>query len=77
MNTTVPSRFRKRNQCWSRYNRALTQRGSITLYMGSDVEQKWDAGCRDGARGRPEVYPDAVIHLGLVLQQVYRLSTAA
>ena len=60
-----------------RYNRALTQRGSITLYMGSDVEQKWDAGCRDGARGRPEVYPDAVIHLGLVLQQVYRLSTAA
>jgi len=73
MNTIVPFRFRKRNPCWPQYHRALTQRGSLTLYLGSDVEQKWAAGCKDGARGRPEVDPDAVIQLGLVLQQVYRL----
>ena len=45
MNTSPQSRFRKRNQSWAQYNRALTQRGNLTLYLGSDVEQKWAAGC--------------------------------
>ena len=31
MNTILQSRYRKRNQPWSQYNRALTQRGSLGL----------------------------------------------
>lgn len=61
---------------WAHYNRALRQRGSLTVYLVADVEQQWrqPAVVDDGrGLGRPQVYPEAVILLGLVLQQVYRL----
>jgi hypothetical protein len=58
---------------WSNYNRALPQRGALTVYLGDDVEQTWREGAPTGSVGRPEVFPDAVILLGLVFQQVYRL----
>jgi hypothetical protein len=56
------------------YNRELANRGSLTVYIGDDLASKWTS--TEGAaagRGRPVVYPDQVILLGLVLQQVYRL----
>ena len=65
---------RKGKYDWKRYNRSLAKRGSLTLYIGNDMERKWtqeDAG--SGSPGRPIVYPQAVIMLALVLQQVYRL----
>ena len=43
------------------------------MYLGDDVERTWREGAPTGNVGRPDVYPDAVILLGLVLQQVYRL----
>ena len=58
---------------WKTYNLALRQRGSLTVYLGSDLERPWGAPLAGGERGRPLVYPEAVIALGLVLQQVYRL----
>jgi hypothetical protein len=58
---------------WSDYNRALTQRGALSVYLGDDLERTWREGAPTGTAGRPEVYPDTVILLGLVLQQVYRL----
>ena len=41
--------------------------------MGEDIASRWSQPVRTGGLGRPLVYPDAVIQLGLVLQQVYRL----
>jgi hypothetical protein len=65
----------KQEMHWKEYNRELANRGSLTVYLGSDLESKW-AEPREaiGAkRGRPPVYPDPVIMLGLLLQQIYRL----
>ena len=65
----------KQKMNWNKYNRELANRGSLTVYMGDDLASKW-ADCRKyrpASRGRPIVYPDQAILLGLVLQQVYRL----
>jgi hypothetical protein len=60
---------------WNRYNRELANRGSLTVYLGDDLASKWVEcrKCRTGGRGRPFVYPDAVVMMGLLLQQVYHL----
>jgi hypothetical protein len=73
MNASLVGLF-KQKMHWGKYNRALASRGSLTVYLGVDLASKWAS--NDGAaadRGRPAVYPDQVILLGLVLQQVYRL----
>jgi hypothetical protein len=60
---------------WKKYNNELTNRGSLTVYLGDDPASKWaEAGeSAPPNQGRPVVYPDQVIQLGLLLQQVYRL----
>jgi hypothetical protein len=62
----------KQKMLWKKYNRELADRGSLTIYLGDDLASKW-ASNNAADRGRPEVYPDPVILLGLILQQVYRL----
>jgi hypothetical protein len=62
----------KQKMHWKKYNRELADRGSLTIYLGDDLASKW-ASNNAADRGRPEVYPDPVILLGLILQQVYRL----
>jgi hypothetical protein len=73
MNTIPRPATAKQVPHWKAYNRALRQRGSLTVYLGADVERQWGQPAATGERGRPLVYPEAVIALGLVLQQVYRL----
>jgi len=64
----------KQKMHWNKYNRELVNRGSLTVFLGDDLESKWASGERSTAdRGRPIVYPDQVVLLGLLLQQVYRL----
>src|ERR1700677_4785131 len=60
---------------WSHYNRELVNRGSLTVHFGDDLAVKWvDYRERGkGSRGRPVVYPDQVVLLGLLLQQIFRL----
>ena len=52
----------------------MANRGSITVYLGDDLAARWAERCEYGPadRGRPVVYPDEVILLGLLLQQIYR-----
>jgi hypothetical protein len=47
----------------------------LTVYLDNDIASKWAEGRerRPLDRGRPIVYPDQGILLGLLLQQVYRL----
>ena len=73
MHTVALPRSGKHVPHWKAYNRALRQRGSLTVYLGSDLERKWGQPLATGERGRPLVYPEPVIALGLVLQPVYRL----
>jgi len=65
----------KQKMHWKRYNRELANRGSLTVYLGNDLASKWVECSASGTRkrGRPIVYPDQVVLLGLLLQQVYRL----
>jgi hypothetical protein len=59
---------------WNKYNRELANRGSLTLYLGDDLASKWASNEHSTPEcGRPVVYPDQVILLGLFLQQIYRL----
>ncbi|MEI6723958.1 MAG: IS5 family transposase [Betaproteobacteria bacterium] len=47
--------------------------GASPFISAPDLERKWGQPVAAGDRGRPPVYPDAVIQPGVVLQQVYRL----
>jgi hypothetical protein len=57
------------------YNHELANQGSFTVCLRDDLAFKWAERCECGPanRGRPVVYPDPVIVLGLLLQQIYRL----
>ena len=46
---------------------------AASRFISATIGRTWRQPLATGERGRPLVYPDGVIHLGLVLQQVYRL----
>lgn len=68
------TRYRLKN--WSKYNRFLVQRGSITLYFSPDVLKKWKSQIR-GKRGRPQTYSDEMILCALMLREVFDLPLRA
>jgi hypothetical protein len=73
MNAPIIGLF-KQKMDWKKYNHELANRGSITVYLGDDLAARWASNESATAdRGRPVVYPDQVILLGLLLQQIYRL----
>lgn len=64
--------MRKRN--WSKYNKDLVKRGSITFFIDPDaLEQKVEK----NKRGRPRLFSHPMIQLLLVLKIQYRLSYRA
>ena len=62
-------RYRTTN--WSEYNQALTQRGSLTLWI--DPNLTWRAP-RSGKRGRQQTYSDEAIQFCLTLKVVFGLA---
>jgi hypothetical protein len=59
---------------WEKYNHELVNQGSLTVYLGDDLASMWTS--NEGAAahwGRSTVYPDRVVQLGLLPQQIYRL----
>ncbi len=66
--------FRYRIRNWPEYDRALANRGRLTLWVDQDAIAAWRyTGPSDG-RGRPRVYADAAIECALVLKSVFHLS---
>jgi hypothetical protein len=65
------TKYRLRN--WREYNRALVQRGSLTLWITEDVVQMWHAIERGHKRGHPRTYSDTAIVTMATLQEVYHL----
>lgn len=57
---------------WGDYNRALEQRGSLTIWFSAEAIEKWIAhkGCK---RGRPFLYSDDAILCALMLKAVYHV----
>jgi len=58
----------KQKMRWKTYNHELANRGSLIVWLGDDVASKWASNeSIEKDRGRPVVYPDQVILLGLEL----------
>jgi hypothetical protein len=63
--------YRIRN--WQHYNKALTERGSLTLWLDTRATETWlDHDCPT-RRGRRRTYTDAAILCALLLREVYHL----
>lgn len=65
------TRYRLRN--WREYNRALVQRGSLTVWITEDVGQTWHAPEAKNKRGHPRTYTDTAIATMATLQEIYHL----
>jgi len=65
------ARYRLRN--WGEYNRALVQRGSLTLWFSAEVLTVWRNSERTGKRGHPRTYSDTAMATMATLQEIYHL----
>lgn len=63
--------YRIRN--WQQYNKALIQRGSLTLWIDSRSANTWLDSSSPERRGRRRTYTDAAILSALLLREAYRL----
>jgi hypothetical protein len=57
---------------WPEYNKALRQRGDITIWFTEEALAAWHP-AKTGARGRPLEYSDLAIETALFIRQVFRL----
>ena len=67
--------YRLRN--WPDYNKALTRRGSLTLWVGADALEAWHDHERSGRRGCPRTYSATAILTMAMLSEVYGLPLRA
>jgi hypothetical protein len=58
---------------WRKYNEGLKQRGSLRLWIKSDIAEKWKYG-GDKKRGGQQEYTDMAIELCLIVRKVYHLA---
>jgi IS5 family transposase len=63
--------YRLRN--WQEYNRALAQRGSLTVWFSTEVLSVWQKTERTGKPGHPQTYSDTAIEAMATLQEIYHL----
>jgi len=61
---------------WPEYNRALVNRGSLTIWF-EDSPEKWLETQKTGLKGRPRMYSDQAILCALVIQAVFHLPLRA
>ena len=59
---------------WKEYNKALKQRGSLTFWIGNDLEQKWYEAGSFRKRGRPLLYSDSCMTILATLRHVFKLA---
>jgi len=65
------TQYRVRN--WSKYNQALINRGSITLWLSEDVIESWINTEKTGKRGRSHTYADVAVECMLLIRNVFSL----
>jgi hypothetical protein len=62
---------------WKDYNTALRQRGSLTVWFSEDILSQWQNPKRNGQRGKPRFYTDALILCLATLGEVDHLPLRA
>lgn len=68
MSSWTPTSYKTQN--WAEYNRALKQRGSLSIWF--DAEMAWEAQ-PSGRRGRQQAYSDAAIQACLTIKVLFGL----
>jgi hypothetical protein len=68
MSSWTPTNYKTKN--WSHYNRALKQRGSLSIWF--DAEMAWEAK-PSGFKGRQQAYSDAAIQACLIMKVLFGL----
>ena len=69
---TTPSSKRYRIKNWKEYNKALVQRGSLTLWVNEDTVQSWYETALPCKPGSPRTYSDLAIQCCLTFRALYR-----
>ena len=59
---------------WPEYNRALVQRGSITIWIEDEALKNWFCKTSTGRAGRPETYSNDAILMLLILRERFGLT---
>jgi len=62
---------------WSKYNKSLVNRGSITLWLSPEAVKSWKAKKVKGRSGRPFQYSDNAILTATIIRHVFKLSLRA
>ena len=62
--------YRIRN--WSEYNKALIERGSISIWIDEKAVKGWFSSYHTCRAGRPATYSDEAILMILILREVYK-----
>lgn len=75
MTKQTETKYRIRN--WKDYNRALIQRGSITLWFSEESVKSWHETGSKKSKGRPRIYSDEAILCALLIRAVYHLPLRA
>jgi hypothetical protein len=68
-------RYRVRN--WTKYNKSLVKRGSLTIWFDEESIKKWHKVEKIKGRGRPRKYADMAIQCMLTLKSVFDLPLRA
>ncbi|NRA85588.1 MAG: transposase, partial [Gammaproteobacteria bacterium] len=58
---------------WPEYNRALTQRGSVTFWVDESAIEAWTCTKHHGKRGRGVQLSDVAIETALIVKGVFSL----
>lgn len=62
---------------WPAYNRALRQRGSLTVWLDESAIAAWTDSAQPEGRGRPLLHTDMAITTVLMIKRVFNLSLRA
>jgi transposase len=74
---TKKNKLQYRIRNWRQYNKALVQRGSLTLWIDTRSTETWLDTDTPHRRGRRRTYTDAAIQCALTLREVYHLPLRA
>jgi hypothetical protein len=74
MNSKVHPNYKTKYRVtnWANYDKALVQRGDITLWITPTAIRAWNAKA-SGKRGAPQKYSDLAIETALTLRAVFQL----
>jgi DDE family transposase len=72
-----PDKIKYHVRNWKQYDKALVQRGSLTVWIENGAIETWLDMNAPARRGRPRTYSDIAIECMMTLREVYRLPNRA